>query len=226
MFPYILRIMEKQYTKKKAQLSIIIVIVLHIIIGKASSVLPLPSLISWDFPSWVTYVLPLTRLGDFIIGCNMGYLFITRKKDTEIKPGIVAILEVISVLLAIGTCTLYYYVSSINNVPAANWWIYTLLFMIPSMLLIFLSSNNNNTISKLLSNKILVHVGNISSSLFLIHQMVYKYSLIIRDTILKDVHLAEWCYVIAVLIISILLAEIWNIFYKQINKNIYALSTQ
>lgn len=214
IFPYILNYIEQKYTKKKAVLSTISIFSLQIIVGFISSILPLPWSIRWDFPTWATYILPITRLGDFVIGCNMGYLYLTDKKFSCSKKTSTCIPELLAVLFSIGSCTVFYLVAAKTNVPAIKWWTNTSIFIIPSIILVYLSANNNNFISRILSNKLLVYLGNMSASLFLIHQMVFKYFEFIYKHLTKNEYVAKWYSILTILAISILYTHVWNKFQE------------
>lgn len=56
-----------------------------------------------------------------------------------------------------------------------NWWGNTVLFTVSSCVIVYLFALNKGKVSTLLTNRILLFIGNISASAFLIHQMIYRY---------------------------------------------------
>ena len=86
IFPWVLCSMEQKYSKTKAKISLLVLLVLQIVFGiigwRIQSPLHTPG--GWwtqDFTRWFVYKFPLTRVIDFMMGCNLGYLFIHQNKD-------------------------------------------------------------------------------------------------------------------------------------------------
>ena len=118
---------------------------------------------------WFTYIFPLFRIGDFAIGCNLGLLFLKNKK---LGSKICTIMEICSFTLAI--ISLYVYEITSNNYEC-SWYRYTLLFIPSVCCLIYILAVNKGFMSKLLSNKNIVKIGNLSGYAFIVHQMILWY---------------------------------------------------
>ena len=52
---------------------------LQVVISFGVDHITLPEIID-NFPKWATYILPIYRLGDFVIGCCLGYLYVNRRE--------------------------------------------------------------------------------------------------------------------------------------------------
>lgn len=226
LFPYVLRAIEHKYTRKKAITNIIVIIILQLVIGAISSFLPLPWAIRWDFPTWATYILPLSRFGDFIIGCNLGYLYISGNKKIATKKILLIMLALFAIALSIWNCALFYFVSQKTNVPAIKWWTNTSLFVVSSMLMIYVATYSDNLFSRILSSKIFIFIGNISAYLFLIHQMVFKYFEFLFKSIAKKEYVATWYYTLIIFTISVILAIITDKTISLSNKKNIDLSAR
>lgn len=82
-FPYVLKKISKYTAPGDAWRSIVYIAALQAAIGFSTSLVSVPKEINNNFAKWVTYVLPLYRVGDFMIGCNIGYFYIHRKGDLQ-----------------------------------------------------------------------------------------------------------------------------------------------
>ena len=86
IFPWVLRRIETSYTRKKAMICLAVLYGTQALMGIIGSKIPSPSYISnglWrqDFTVWFVFNFPPVRIIDFLIGCNLGYLFLCRKDN-------------------------------------------------------------------------------------------------------------------------------------------------
>ena len=124
----------------------------------------------WFSIHWITYVCPLYRVGDFIIGCNLGYLFIHRK-DTAFSQSRYSVCEVLAFILAAIACYLF---SSDNCFLGEESFKYTLLFLPGNALLIWLFAEEKGIISRSLSTPRMRDFGSLCSYCFLIHLVMIR----------------------------------------------------
>lgn len=101
IFPWILRYMEKKYCKKKAVICICFSILVEVFIGLVGKNFPndVRSGNRWlthNMTNWFIYYFPLSRIWDFIIGCNLGYLFLHNIHN--LKKIIYSAVEIVSIL--------------------------------------------------------------------------------------------------------------------------------
>ena len=75
VFPFILNALRKYHSRKQAKFVIILCIGVSLLLSLISK-----QFHSTEMQKLLTYNLPILRLPEFIMGCNMGYLFITKKK--------------------------------------------------------------------------------------------------------------------------------------------------
>ena len=117
------------------------------------------------FDMWAAYILPLYRLGDFVLGCHLGWLFLNRaEKRPSVGKG--TLLEV----LALGLNIFAYWVFCTDELP--KWFCNTGLYLVPSAVFIYVFALDSGYISKLMHNKPVAFISALSSEIFLIHQVV------------------------------------------------------
>ena len=145
-----------------------------------ANIIPMRRLEDDKFIHWFVYIFPMSRLEDFIIGCNLGYIF--KKTNDSIKKNIssacFSFMEVGIVMIILAQLVMYVFLISISANSAIfseNWWGLTVYWTITSCALVYLFAINQGQLSKALTNKPLLFIGNMSANAFLIHQMVYRY---------------------------------------------------
>ena len=133
------------------------------------SMSPLPTS-AYPFNHWVTYVSPLFRAGDFIIGCNLGYLFLKYKKisfgkfATAIEG--LALLQIPAFILFEKT-----YIAHAGT----QWWSETLIMIPFSVFLIYIFACNSGRISAFLGScRPLLVLADLSPYAYLIHFIAFR----------------------------------------------------
>lgn len=193
-------------SNKKAIMVIAIVYLLQILIGRGSKFIELNC---WDFDNfskWITYVFPVYRFGDFLIGCCLAYLYMNN--EFNISKFRITIFEIITVFLILITVLIY------QN----QFWIlgkeqfrYTVLFLPVAACLVMLFALKKGYITNILTCKALVHVGNISSVTFMVHQVIIKY----YEIYFASDKLFEFSIT---LILTLVISEIYLFITKKIRK--------
>jgi len=181
-FPFILFGM-KRYKKgiKTAIIIISVTYIIQILLAFLAYVVNINLIHDDDFIHWFPYIFPLSRLEDFIIGCNLGYIFMNHRneeKGSDQKVYTIAEIGVVAIIIVqwILYLTKIYIPSKADPpVPTSNWWGLTVLWTMSSCALVYLFALKRGKLSQLLSNKALIFIGNMSANGFLIHQMVYRY---------------------------------------------------
>lgn len=118
---------------------------------------------------WLFYVNPFFRALDYLSGMLLSVIMINKIKIKSKKPNLnvkYTVIELVSVLLF----TLAYYFYPYIN-PVFRFGVYYMPFM---LLLIYVFSLQNGYLSKILSNNVLVYLGNISFEFYMIHQLVIR----------------------------------------------------
>ncbi len=174
-FPYIMRCVSKYHEKKSAYIAMALLLIGEAALSCLAPMLPrlAPFLFALgaegDFEMWFTYIFPVFRLFDFSLGCNLGYIFVNRNKE-----------EKKSVITAIDISTAMFFVISIviyrltDKLPGSDAYKHTLIFSPFAMLCVYCFALGKGIFPKLLTNKITVYFGDISSSFYLIHQDVIR----------------------------------------------------
>jgi len=179
-FPWILKVIEKYRNRKIANIAMIMTWGGQIIISYFLSILPVSDLLRDSFIHWGVYICPLMRFGDFFIGCNLGYLFLTRTivgKDKLYKSNETGKKDffVLAIIIIQWIVHIYYSNKLLVNIPhPETWWTNTIFFTWSSCCLIYLfAQKDRKNLGKY--QRILVYVGNISSYTFLVHLVIIRY---------------------------------------------------
>lgn len=192
LFPFIIFLFIK-YLKGKAMK-------LFLVIGLWITTLLLVMLLfveNNNFNTWFTYYFPGVRIIEFITGVLLGLLFI-EINDTFVKRSkhIFTILEVTTIFLL---------VLMIIVGPNFNQNLrYSLIFLPFWASLIFIFSFEKGLISKLLSNKFFIYLGEISFSFYMIHNLVLSYILFLWKPNINQTLLIGVCFTITLTLSSLM----------------------
>lgn len=197
VFPWIIKCLRVKSTRYLINLAVIVYIVFFII-GLGTTFCNVPANYSDDFSKWVTYICPLYRVGDFIIGCCIGCLY----KNNEIlfTRKIASAIELLVFALTFASI-IYFFKQMLAS--ANSWLIYSILFTPTSIAIVLLFACNNGIVTRLMTNRLTVYLGNISSYGFLIHQVIIKYF---------DFYFIEfnkYAKVILILILTVIASELY-----------------
>ena len=208
LFPWIKRIIERNSLIK---LCITCGIIL---IAEIIACIPFIYLLGNDSPVyiWFMYCFPVFRVGDFFIGCVLKRVFF-ELDFSNIRPIRATAYEVLAT-----TITVFVFLwlkqeqSSIVLLALHNW---TTIFIPIAAIWVVLFAANKGYLTRILSNKLTIYIGNISAYAFLIHYVITQYT----SHILSYLNIAVdgWCkafLVFAELVVSILL----SILYKNVHE--------
>ena len=215
MFPFVFHQIEKYKRIQTAMVVMGIVYSLQILMFFAVYCVQTEFLHGNELVHWFVYVFPLSRLGDFVIGCNLGYVFKKEKESFAKKEGTVLELGVILIIIIqMLIYILLFAVPEISNslIDSYNWWGYTVLWTVSSCALIYLFANNNGIISKCLINKPIVFIGDLSANAFLIHQMVYRYLDFVEMKLFNNKY--DCVNIFICFIITMVSAYMWSLVVK------------
>lgn len=172
-FPFIHKRIISYASKHNAYWAIVLTFVCQLVLAYLTSQISVSDAISDNFAKWFTYICPFFRLGDFFIGCNLGYLFLSAKEGSTKCNFTGSTLCELLVFLFIGI-ELYLYDAKIAF-GGMECFRYTLLFTPSTVALIYLFAQNNGYITRFFTNKRFIQLGNISAYTFLIHPIVIRY---------------------------------------------------
>ena len=177
VFPFILRKFKKMKMNKIIFVGIIVFVCQIIVCILLKFFNPFST--SYYF----TYIFPIFRLGDFVIGCCLGYIFIN--VDFNFNRTQATIIEFISLILF--ACSEFVFLKSIGILGSYHFK-YSVLFIPSSVTLVMTFAINKGFISKALAWKSIVYIGNISPYAFLIHNniiiivRIFMYKLILSES--------------------------------------------
>lgn len=207
MFPYI-----KKFIKYKNNITLGIISIIWLLLEIVSCYLMIKVYgVDSKVYNWFMYCFPLFRLGDFFMGCSLERVYSSIDKE-KISTTKATIYEIITIIL-IALVFIYYRMDhtrtifkAINNM--------TTIYIPVSLLLVLLFAINKGLITKLLNNKLLIYIGNISSYLFLIHYVVTQGAkVIIINNNIKG-------YVVLIVLIELLLSILLSNGYKYVHKKL------
>lgn len=114
---------------------------------------------------WLYYINPLYRISDFFIGGIVGYIYIKKLQFLKITRNYLVLFFQLLVLISV--------YASQYILPLDKFWFSSVLVALMCGLCIMgLSLNSNNLFTKILSNKLMVLLGESSYSLYLFHFLV------------------------------------------------------
>lgn len=160
---------------------------------------------------WFMYCFPVFRLGDFFIGCVSKRIFfeldfknIGAKKAT-VYECVAATLTAFVFIWLKRDCT------NVFELALHNW---TTIYIPLAFIWVMLFAANKGLITKLLTNKLTLFIGNISAYAFLIHYVITQY----MSALLKsfEITLGGWSLAIIVFI-ELIITIIFSIIYKKIH---------
>ena len=200
LFPAVFKVVQSKDKKRIVKLAGIILglmILISIILGIGKN--------NWGwtnaFLKWVTYICPLYRSGDFIIGLLAGYVFVTCKNLWGGVQHTIAEIAVITVMI------IQVIIRSFGIDNASN-WMYSLFWLPTSVLCIYLFAVKRGLISRVLSkSKVLIWIGDISGEAFLIHQICIKTA----EYITKN----KWIVAVIALAATFIASLTWRWLYKR-----------
>ena len=175
-FPYILKLIRKYRRISTAVLVMAGLIVLEFLLSAAEPLIY--SLVSGcgskldrdGFALWFTFILPLFRLMDFALGCNLGYIFLALR-DREHGKAVLWGLDTAIVLLYAVTSVFF---KTTGHFLSREEYRHTLLFVPFALVTVYSFALGKGPLSRLLTNRITVFFGNLSNYTYLIHQDVIR----------------------------------------------------
>ena len=120
----------------------------------------------WPMSShWCLYISPYTRTIDYACGMLVGRLILDRKSD--IQKDYNTVVEYMAWGIFIGLIVAYRYIPEYLRMA--------MVYLPFTLYIVYLCVGGMGQMQKLLSNKFLVTIGNISMEAYLVHQIVIRY---------------------------------------------------
>ncbi len=176
LFPMVLTRIKRLTKMREAILWMILIFIIQIIIGLVVNRITVPETVSDNFAKWATYIFPLFRCGDFVIGSCLGYIYLNKK--TDLKALYATLVEIVTIALIVFTVMARKLTGGIFVNEGLN---HTQIYTVTSVFIIYLFTCQKGLITKILTNKVTVYIGNISAYAFLIHIVMMKYIKLISN---------------------------------------------
>lgn len=213
MFPLILLKIKKIQTPKTAIRLIILIYALQCFVAYCAQIFTDSfNIVLPDFIHWLTYICPLFRAGDFLIGGLLAYIYLNKK--TDINQKVATVQEILPFILLVVVQLLWK-----ENIFffGKEFFKNTLLYIPAAACFVFIFARHSGFISKILSCKLIRYIGDLSGYNFLIHGIVISYITTIFIGI--GINLTPLIKFIICLPISLICSEI----YKRIQRSILSI---
>ena len=179
--PYVMKLIAKIKNKKQLFGSAAIVYGVMLAIGCYVSVVQIP--IGDGFAKWLTYISPLYRVLDFSLGAMLGWIYLNCNWEEWLTKSKALFLELLAVFAFI--FSEYAYLPIKERYMGIG---YTVYFTLTAMLLVWVFAVHGSVITKMLNNRFLLWLGNLSSMTFLVHQVVIRW---VKMNVAQD-NLGQW----------------------------------
>ena len=167
MAPYAIHLVAKVKNKKQVLTLGTGIYVLMLGVGLFFSKVTIP--IGDGFAKWITYICPFYRMLDFTLGVLLGWVYLNCRNKAAENQKKNNLLEILALLAFI--IMEYAYLPIKENYMGIGYNVY---FVPASLLIVWVFAVNGGFITKILNNKLLLWIGNISGFTFLIHQVVLR----------------------------------------------------
>jgi peptidoglycan/LPS O-acetylase OafA/YrhL len=155
------------------------------------------------------YINPLVRIGDFVLGILLYYVFVKVKYQAWTSSKTIGtILEILSIALFI---TFFCFHNSI-----AIGYRYSCYYWLPMLAIIFVFSLQAGLISNILSNKFLILLGEISFGFYMLHYLVIYYLLIFNTQF--HWNLGDYPLIICMFLLTVL-ASFFTYYFIELPSN-------
>ena len=204
MFPWINRIVARNATFKLCLISGIILII------QLFSCMPFIKILGIDSPVyiWFMYCFPVFRLGDFFFGCALKRLYFESDLGNW---GVIkgTICEISATLVTV--LVFMWLKKEQDNIILLSLHNWTTIFIPISAIWVFLFIINKGLITKMLTNRLTIYIGNLSSYAFLIHYVVTQFT---NGTLrVMKINIEGWsrgALVLLELVISLMLSALYK----------------
>lgn len=197
LFPFILRMFIKFNLNKKIKKNISVAIFVWIVLLSISVLRSFGSVGNNDF---ITYIFPPIRIFDFIIGVLLGLTFVENEKNNSIGTALFTFLESFTLVFLITSIILSPYIGDAFTNSS-----YYLPFL---STLIYVFAFQRGYISKSLSNKLLIFLGEVSFSFYMIHELTIPY-------IIQYLHIDKFNQILISFMISVIISSLVYKFYEE-----------
>lgn len=167
MAPYVMHLVAKLKNKKQVLCMGTGIYVIMFGVGLFFSKVTVP--IGDGFAKWITYICPFYRMLDFTLGALLGWMYLNSRNKETTNQKKIQLLEILALVAFV--VMEYAYLPIKENYMGIGYNVY---FVPASLLIVWVFAISGGFITKILNNKVLLWLGNISGFTFLIHQVVLR----------------------------------------------------
>lgn len=180
LFPYILACIRAYRSRRAAVAACVVLFAVQI--GLCALAVPLGRALYGEdklgFAFWFGYIFPPVRAIDFAVGCNLGYIFLTRRANEgeSRRAGAAMTLGAAALLAAaiwIFTCG--------RGFLAREEFSAAVIWLPFAALAVYLFALGTGLVPRVLTNRVTVFLGNMSAWFYLIHQDVVRPGYMLLD---------------------------------------------
>lgn len=167
---------------------------------------------------WFMYCFPLFRLGDFYVGCCLGKYYLEMPPISS-NVGKASLIEMLLIIFMVGVFDFEKNKhTSLILLAFHNW---TTVYIPLAAMLVYLFVKKEGIITKCLTNKALIYIGNISAYTFLIHYIFIKYFYAVKSYLdIKLSFLGMCVVIIGEFVLTIFASELYkryeNIVFRRV----------
>lgn len=201
MFPFLLWIFSKLQVSKNAIKTISIFALLWLSLFFMNALLDEAN----RFFVWLLHIFPLMRLFEFSIGIVMGLIFSKSSNPVTINNKLFSLFEVLS----LATFAIMLWVSTHLSIGIVRG-----VYFVPVWcMFIYIFAYQRGIISRLLSLRAFVYLGEISFSFYMIHQLVIRYNELFNLT-------SPYSFLICFTLSLLLSAAIYHLYEEPLRKKL------
>jgi peptidoglycan/LPS O-acetylase OafA/YrhL len=191
IFPLVIIFLQKFKTRKRVLISTLVSI--YVLLLFVLLLMPINN----NFAIWFAYYFPLTRSLEFGVGILLGLFFLrVVNKLSELSTLFFTIFEIISLSLLV--MTIYLSDAIPQNLRYGT-------AFIPFMSLLIISfAFQKGKISKLISNKLFIYLGEISFSFYMLHNLILSYIFFLWKPSINNYFLIGICFLLTVFLSSLM----------------------
>lgn len=209
VFPWVLRRFKKDKTEKEFIKDGLLLFALQVVLSVGfSGGLKLVHIGNNKLVTWFTYIFPVMRLIDFVIGCKLGLVYkkrIEKMSEANEDKGFYTTLEICAIAI-LCFCVFLCGNKVISEVGLNK----SALWTIPVCLTIYLFAVNKGMLSQVLTCKWLLYIAEISPFAFLIHQVVIRYFHTAIYYTVGGEHMTFPLVPVVCFVITIILSSLWK----------------
>ena len=206
VFPFVIKMLRKIENNKILFSCFALVFLFELGLSLFSSIFGSKETTDLFSIHWITYIFPISRLLDFLLGCILGVLVIRRgRKHSKYSKllGAVSLIVFLSICLLIFLKVPFFCQESIK---------YSLLFLPISVFIIFSFSGCEFLFERFLSNKVIFFLSELTPYAFLIHALIIYYC----KKLLSVIDINNHIFSLILIIFSFVLTMVLSWGYKRI----------